>query len=256
MVKFKVNLPGEGGHFVVTRAYEKLCREMHDLKHRKGRIIQVIGAPGTGKSTNIYQAIKELDMDVYNAVLLLDDVDESPSEVYQNFFKTLKEDMGAKSVEEVYRKASKYDAILLADRFHDSHYLYEGKVGFSLWMDRKGVKSFPFYLRFIVHYFRNISRLRGVNLVFQTAWTIKVNGEKRDLFTDFGGLSRFFVSLLKIFFVVVEISYSEPEIMEIVKTHLPDADEERIKLLREQYGSRIRFILQAVQKKTTMDRRR
>lgn len=250
MVKFKVNLPGEGGNFVVTEAYRRLRRELQDLKTHKGRIIHVIGAPGTGKSTNIYQAIEDLDLKVYNAVLLLDDVNQSASEVYHSFFDTFKEDMGVKSVEELYRKASTYDAILLADRFHDSQYLYEDRVGFSLWMDNKGVKSFPFYFRFIMHYIRNLSRLRDVNLVFQTAWTIRVNGEKKDLFTDFGWLSRFLVAIIGLFFVVVPVSYSETEITEIVKTYRPDADEEKIKLLYMQYGSKIRFILQALKEET------
>jgi len=87
--------------------------------------------------------------------------------------------MKVNSIDGVFDKASEYDAVLLADRFHDSHYLYEGKVGFSLWMDNKGFGSFPFYFSLIILYFRNLSRFRKVNLVFQTAWTFRTRGVKR-----------------------------------------------------------------------------
>lgn len=246
MVRFKVNKPDDRQDFVITTAYKKLYGQLNDLKTHKGRIVHVMGAPGTGKSANIYEAIENLDLNVYNAVLVLDHVDQDSFEVYHKFFDALKEDMKVKSVEEVYKKASKYDAILFADRFHDAHYLYGDMVGFSLWMNNNGMRSFPFYLLLILHYIWNIFRFRGINLVFQTSWAIRIKGVKRDLFTDFGLFSRLLVSILKIFFVVVEISYTESEIIEIVKKRVPDADEEEIKLYMDQYGSRIRFILESL----------
>lgn len=246
MVKYKVNTPDEAHDFVVTRAYKRLYEQLNDLKTHKGRIVHVIGAPGTGKSSNLYEAIKSLDLNVYSAVLVLDDTSQSSFEVYHEFFDTLKEDMKVGNMEEVHRKASQYDAILFADKFHDAHYLYDGKVGFSSWMNDKGIRAFPFYLLLILHYLRNIFKFRRINLVFQTSWAVKRNGVKYDLFTDFGLFSRLLTSTLKLFFVVVEISYTESEIMEIVKKHLPDADEEEVKSLVKQHGSRVRFILQSL----------
>lgn len=248
MVKYKVNTPDDDQDFVATAAYKRLSGQLNDLKIHKGRIIHVIGAPGTGKSANIYQAIKDLDLNVFNAVLALDDVHQSSFEVYHKFFDTLKEDMGVDSVEEVYMKASEYDAVLLADKFHDSQYLYDDKVGFSLWVDNKGIRSFPFYLLLVLHYFRNISKFRGVNLIFQTAWTFRIKGVKYDLFTDFGPLSKLLVRILRIFFMVVEIFYTESEIIAIVKKRVPHAEEKEIKSYIKQYGNRIRYILQAINK--------
>ena len=248
MVKFKVNTAEDDQDFRATTAYKKLYARLKDLKTRKGRIIHVIGAPGTGKSANIFQAVKDLDLNVYNAVLALDDIHQSSTEVYNKFFDTLKEDMKVNSIDGVFDKASEYDAVLLADRFHDSHYLYEGKIGFSLWMDNKGFGSFPFYFSLIILYFRNLSKFRKVNLVFQTAWTFRTRGVKKDLFTDFGLFSRLMVSLLKLFFDVVEISYSESEIIDIVKKRIPDVEAEEIRSYIERYGNRIRFILKAIEK--------
>ncbi len=246
MVRYKVNTEEDGQDFVVTTAYQKLYGQLKDLKTHKGKIIHVLGAPGTGKSANIYEVIKSLDLNVYDAPLALDDVDKNSFEVYHEFFNTLKEDMKVKSVEEVYKLASEYDAVLWADKFHDSQYLYDNKVGFSVWMDNKGIRTFPFYLLLILHYFWNIFKFQKINLIFQTAWTIRIKGVKYDCFTDFGLFSKLLKFILKIFFVVVEISYTEPEIIEIVKKRVPDAEEKEIKLYIKQYGSRIRFILQAV----------
>jgi len=53
---------------------------------------------------------------------------------------------------------------------------------------------------------------------------------------------------LKLFFEVVEISYSESEIIDIVKKRTPDVEEEEIRSYIERYGNRIRFILKAIEK--------
>lgn len=243
----KVNSPDEKREFVVTEAYQRLYSSLKNLKNVKGRIIHVVGAPGTGKSTNIYEAINNLNLDVYDAGLILGDVDRNSWEVYQDFFKSLKKDMGVKSKEELYEKLTLYDGVLFADRFHDSQYIYDGKVGFSLWVDYKGLKTFPIYLFFISYYLRNVVRFRRVNLIFQTAWKIHIRGVKYDLFTDFGLFSKFLTGFLRIFFEVVDISYTESEIIEIVEKRLPDVDEEQIKLYIKKYGSRIRFILMALE---------
>lgn len=247
MDRHKVNSPDDNREFVVTEAYQKLYSSLKDLKNVKGRIIHVVGAPGTGKSTNIYEAINNLKLNVYDAGLILDSVDKNSWEVFQEFFKTLRDDMGVKNNEELCEKVALYDGILFADRFHDSQYICDGKAGFSLWVDNKGLKAFPIYLFFISHYLRNIFRFRRVNLIFQTAWKIHIKGVKYDLFTDFGLLSKFLIGFLRIFFEVVEITYTESEIMEIVKKRLPYADEKEIKLYINKYGSRIRFILQLLE---------
>jgi hypothetical protein len=247
MVNYKVNSSGDHQVFVVTEAYRKLYDMFKSLKTRKGRIIHVLGAPGTGKSANIYETINGLDLNVYHAILLMDHVKKSSGEVFKEFFNTLKVDMKVKSNEELYEKASEYDAVLFADKFHDSHFLDENKVGFSMWMDYMGVKTFPFYLLVIVEYLKHRSELKKVNIVFQTAWTIRIRGVKHDLFTDFGLLSKLLIGILKLFFEVVEISYRESEIIEIVKKRLPDVDEERVKPCTRKYGSKIRFILEALE---------
>ena len=248
MVRYKVNTPDEGRVFVETDAYKRLYNLFKDLKNHKGRIIHVVGAPGTGKSANIYQAIDNLDLHVFEAGLSLDNWDKSWLEVHREFFNRLRMDMKVNSNGDCYLKAAEYDAVLWADRFHDSQLFYDDKVGFSVWMDHKGFKSLPFYLALIFQYLWNIFKFRRINLIFQTAWTIRIKGVKYDLFTDFGLFSKFLFLILKIFFVVIEISYTESEIIEIVKKHLPDADEQEIKINRKKYGNRIRFILQSQKK--------
>ena len=246
MVEYKVNSPEDSQEFVTTHAYNKLYGRLKALKNRKGRIIHVIGAPGTGKSANIYEAVNELKLNVYEPILILDNVDESSWKIYHDLFKTLRIGLNVKSNEKIFKKASEYDAVLWADKFHDSHLLHENKVGFSQWMNNKGLKSFLFYFLLILYYFRHIFKLRKINLVFQTAWTIHVGGIKYDLFTDFGLISKLLILILKVFFEVVEISYTESEIVEIVKKHKPEANESEIRFYIKRYGNKIRLILQSL----------
>lgn len=248
MVNYKVNSPEDNKIFTVTRAYGKICDLFKDLKTQKGRIIHILGAPGTGKSANIYEAIKDLNLNVYDAILMMDDVDKSSKEVFKDFFNSLKYDLKVKKSEDVYLKVAEYDAILFADKFHDSHLLYENKVGFSLWVDHKGFKTLPFYILSIYEYIRHIKEFKNLNLIFQTAWTVRVKGVKYDLFTDLGVFSRLLVGLLKLLFDVVEVSYLESEIIEIVQNLLPDTDEERIKPGIRKYRNKIRFILESLKK--------
>lgn len=246
MAPYKVNSAEDNRNFIVTSAYHKIYDLFKDLKNRKGRIIHILGAPGTGKSANIYEAMFNLDLNIYEAFLLLEDVDKSSGEVYREFFNTLKRDMGVKQRKDLYLEASKYDAILFADKFHDSHLLHKNKVGFSLWADNKGFRTLPFYLRIILDYIRHIKDFRSINLIFQTAWTIKVKGVKKDLFSDFGLFSKVLVGLLKLFFEVVEVSYYPSEIIEIIKKHNTNAGEDEIKICIEKYGDNIRYILQSL----------
>ena len=246
MVRYKVNRPKDSLEFVYTNAYNKLYDVLKQLKNNKGRIIHVIGAPGTGKSANIFKAINELELNVHEPFLILDDADESAWKVYREFFMTLKNDLNVNNDVELFKKAAEYDALVWADKFHDSHLLYRNKTGFSQWMNNKGLKSFLFYFLLILYYFRHIFKLRKINLVFQTAWTIHVGGIKYDLFTDFGLISKLLILILKVFFEVVEISYTESEIVEIVKKHKPEANESEIRFYIKRYGNKIRLILQSL----------
>lgn len=248
MVKFKVNSSEDDQLFVATKAYNKLYNTLKSLKTSKGRIIHVIGAPGTGKSSNIYEAIDRCELNVYDANLLIDNEKKSSAEVFNEFLNTIKRDMEVNSNKEMYAKASEYDTVLFADRFHDSHFFDENKIGLSIWANYNGVKTFPFYLMVISEYLKNRNELKQVNIIFQTAWTIRFRGSKYDLFTDFGPLTKLFVGLLKLMFEVVEVSYSETEITEIIKEHMPDADEKQIKFCIGRYGSKIRFILEDLEK--------
>ena len=115
-----------------------------------------------------------------------------------------------------------------------------------MWVDNKGIKTLPFYLLLIWQYFRHYREFKNINLIFQTAWKIRIKGVKYDLFTDFGLFSALIKQLLRILFVVVEISYTPDEIIEIVKKHRPEADDKEIEQNIKKYGSRIRFILQSI----------
>lgn len=247
MAPYKVKSYEDGEVFVVTSAYKKLYRKLKTLNTTKGRIIHVIASPGTGKSANIYAVLKDLDLNIYDAILLMDDVKKSSREVFREFFKTLENDLEVDSKDEVYRKVSLYDAVLFADKFHDSQFLDENKVGLSMWTDYKSIKSFPFYLLCIYEYFNHRNDLIKVNIIFQTAWTVRIKGVKYDLFTDFGPLSTVMRFLLKLLFEVVEISYSEKETIEIVKYHLPDVDDAQIKKCIQKYGHKPRFICEALE---------
>lgn len=250
MEKYKVKSPEDGKVFVVTRAYQKLYQKFRNLKKEKGRIIHVIGSPGTGKSANIYSALNNLDLNIYDAILLMDGVEKSSREVFKEFFTTLKDDLGVESDAEVYQKASEFDAVLFADKFHDSQFLDESKVGLSMWTDYKSIKSFPFYLLCIIEYVKHRKALKKVNIIIQTAWTVRIKGVKYDLFTDFSILSRIMAGMLKLFFEVVEISYSESETIKIVKHIMGDVEEDQIRLCIEKYGCKPRFICTALEKES------
>lgn len=247
MAPYKVKSYEDGEVFVVTRAYKKLYRKLKTLNITRGRVIHVIGSPGTGKSANIYAVLKDLDLNIYDAILLMDDVKKSYREVFREFFNTLQKDLEVDSKDEVYQKVSQYDAVLFADKFHDSQFLDNNKVGLSMWTDYKSIKSFPFYLLCIYEYFRHRNDLKKINIIFQTAWTVRIKGVKYDLFTDFGPLSGVMRFILKLLFEVVEISYSEKETIEIVKYHLPKVSGEQIKKCIQKYGHKPRFICEALE---------
>ncbi len=62
-----------------------------------------------------------MGLNVYDVELTIKDVDLDSEEVFKEIYKFLKKDLGANSKEEIYKRLSKFDAILFADKFHDSH---------------------------------------------------------------------------------------------------------------------------------------
>ena len=248
MKKFKVNSEWDSKNFVFTKSFRKIYRIFLSLKALKGRSILIIGAPGTGKSANIYSALKILDLNIYDPTFFLENVKISSKKVYQEFFRTLRENFGVKTNTEVYRKVKDYDAVLLADKILDSEFLNEKKVGLSLWSEYKGIRAFPFYILVFFQYLKHRRDLEDINLIIQTALMVKIRGVKYDLLTDFSIISQIFVFILEIFFDVVRISYSEEETIEIIKNKFKFVDEETIRLCIKKYGYKPRFIFEALEK--------
>ena len=248
MAKYKVNSACDNELFLITDCYIKLCQILKSLKKDKGKIIHVIGAPGTGKSANIYYALNDLNLNAYNVKFCLKSEKATSKQVFDTIFEGLNKDMGVKSKEEIYKKLSEYDAVLIADNFHDFHNLDSNYVGFSKWTDHAGFKAFYFYLLCIAEYIRHRKYFKNMNIVLQTAWRIYIRGKKYDLFSDLGMFSKILVNMLKIGFDVAEISYSEKETIEIVKMHVEDANMESIEQYIQKYGCKPRFICDALEK--------
>jgi hypothetical protein len=245
MVNRKVLSAKDNGSFIKTSSFYELCSLLKTLKTSKGRFILVLGAPGTGKSANIYQALSLLDLYVYDAFLFID-IDSKPGEVYKIFWDTLKKDMGVKSRKEIYKKASEYDLVLFADPFLDSEYIDHKKVGLGLWTEENGPSTFPFYFKVLYEFVKHYKDLKNVNVVAQTAWVFKFRGVRYDILTDFDFLSRILVFLVKKLFEVVLISYSKEEIIKIVRSHPNAGSEEKIEKCIKKYGKRPRFIFEAL----------
>lgn len=248
MADYKVQSEGDNGDFVYTRSFRKIYRMFRSLKNRKGRFVMITGTPGTGKSANIYSALKSLDLNVYDPTLFLDD-EMSASEVFSEFYRTLREDLGVKTNEEVYLKVQEYDMVLLADKLLDSEFIDKDKVGLSLWTLNKGFDTFPFYYGVLMEYLKHRKDLQGINVVIQTAFVFRFKGVKYDLLTDFYILSEILVFILERFFEVIKISYSEEETLQIVKSYFKDVDEDQVTLCIKKYGCKPRFIFEALEKR-------
>jgi hypothetical protein len=247
MGKYKINSVSDNGVFVVTESFIKLCNTFISLKDTRGKVIHVIGAPGTGKSANIYAALEELGLNIYDVESPIKDVTISSREVFNGVYREIKEYIGAGSKEEVYKGLSSYDAILFADRFHDSHLMDKNTVGFSVWTTNTGFKAINFYLICISEYLKERNAFKSINIILQTAWRFNFRGKKYDIFSDLGIISIFFVTLMRIFFDVVVISYSPQETFEIVKSHI-NTDDKLIERYIHEYGSKPRSICEALEK--------
>lgn len=248
MPDYKVKSEGEGSGFIYTRSFRKIIRSFRNLKTHKGRFILIIGSPGTGKSANIYTALKSLDLNVYDPILFLDNVDMSSSEVFSEFYRTLREDLGVKNNEEIYHKAQEFDAVLLADKILDSEFIDKDKVGISLWTLNKGFDAFPFYFKVFLERLNYRKDLKKINLIIQTALVFRFKGVEYDLLTDFNIISRIMVLIISLLFEVIKISYSKEETLRIVKNNFVDVDEKQIKSCIKKHGCKPRFIFEALEK--------
>ncbi|HHT18767.1 MAG: hypothetical protein QM396_05090 [Euryarchaeota archaeon] len=247
MADYKVQSEGDNDDFVYTRSFRKIYNMFRSLKNQKGRFVLITGSPGTGKSANIYTALKILDLNVYDPTLFLDDPDMSSSEVFSEFYRTLRKDLGVKTNEEVYKKVQEYDVVLLADKILDSEFIDQDKVGLSLWSLNKGFDTFPFYFGILMEYFKHKNDLTQVNVVIQTAFVFRFKGVKYDILTDFFIVSQFIVFILNLFFDVIRISYSKEETREIVKKNFK-VDDKQIMLYIEEYGCKPRVIFEKLEK--------
>lgn len=238
---YKINSPLDNRVFVETEAYLKLKGVLDNLRDSRGNIIHVIGTPGTGKSTNIYRAIDELGLRVYDVECNLKDLSATPREVFNTIIEDIKDDLDARDNREAYRRLSSFDAVLFADRFHDSHLLGDDVHGFSEWT-LKSRKTPYFYLLCIREYLKYMGEFKHLNIIFQTAWRLKIGKRKYDIFTDIPILSRMLSKILGMIFTVVKIEYTPKETIKIIKAHL-NLEEEKIKKYIRVYGCRPRYIL-------------
>jgi hypothetical protein len=250
MAKYKIQCKEHNRTFVETQSYQRLLETFSILRSKRGNIIHVVGAPGTGKSINICAAQEELGLDFYEVKLILPSSHLTSRDVFNLMIKSMKEDLEVNINKMLLKHLKKFDAIVFADQFHDYHLVDNESVGFSQWTDFMGLKTFNFYFICIWEYLKHWKEFQDINLVLQTAWRIRLRGKKKDLFTDVGLFSKLALILLKVLFNVAEISYSEKETISIVKNHLKDVDEDLIKQYIKKYRCKPRFICQAIKKRS------
>jgi hypothetical protein len=246
MGNFKVNTGSDNQTFVKTRSYRDLYNKLKTLKFQHGRIIHVVGAPGTGKSSNLYAAVEEAGLNCFDLELGLINPYADASEVMDQIYHDLKFGLNVRSKSELYHNLAGYDALLIADQFHDAHLINPEKVGYSLWTKTKGIGSLKFYFLCMKEYLLNRRDYKEINIVLQTAWRVKIGKKKKDLFTDFGILSRIFLAMLGLFFEVVEVRYSREETVEIVLMHV-DVDQKTIEAYIDELGNKPRLVCQAIE---------
>jgi hypothetical protein len=239
---YKVNSADDNNIFIETEPYRCLLGAISSMKDVRGEILHVVGAPGTGKSANIYRAISEADLHVYEVPCNLESTDLSADDVLHQLVDGMKEELDADTVTDIYRRFTEFDAVLFADRFHDSHE-FSSFTGFSQWTARGSLEPLRFYFKCIVEYLRNRRILSEVNIIFQTAWRFYFRGKKYDLFTDIPVISSLLFHTLSIPFRAIKIDYTREETLNIIRAHL-DADESEVQRLIDIYGCRPRIILE------------
>ncbi len=246
MGKYKINSAIDNCIFVVTEPFLKLCNMFKTLKNNHGKIIHVVGAPGTGKSANIYAAIEKQGLNVYDVKSPIKDVNINSQKVFNSVYNGFKKDFNVKSKKEVYDCLAGFDAILFADMFHDSHLVDNDTVGFSVWAGHAGFGAIKFYLLCVAEYLKERREYKRINIILQTAWRFHFRGKKYDLFTDMGIFSKIVLAVMNTIFDVVVISYKPEETIKIVKNYVK-ADDKLIEHYIHEYGSKPRFICQALE---------
>jgi len=244
--EYKIRCSEDNRYFIETQSYLRLRDTFKKMRNSRGQIIHVVGAPGTGKSTNIYAAMEKLDMNFYEVKLKLPNSQLNSKEVFHQMIKSMGDDLEINPIENLLKYLKKFDAVVFADQFHDFQLVDNESVSFSQWTDFNGLKTFSFYLICIWEYLKHWKEFQDINLILQTAWRIRFRGKKKDLFTDMGLFSKLALILLKILFNVVKISYSEKETINIVKSYLKDVDEDVIRQYIKKYHCKPRFICQAI----------
>lgn len=247
MELFRVFSEIEKGKFVNTCSYKELYKKFQNLKSDKGKILFVVGAPGTGKTANIITAIEQLNLNIFrfNDKIPFDLINSK--EIFSEISNSFKYQLGTTSTEEAFKCISDFDAVMFGDNVQPTKFENEKSIPFSYWTERAGFKALYFYFLCIIEYFNHKENYKKVNIIFQTAFEINFNGKTYYLFTDLGILSKFAVLLFKIFFDLIVISYSEKETIEIVKCHVKTSDND-IKHLIKKYGRKPRFICQELSK--------
>ncbi len=182
METFKVNSSSDNETFIKTVSYRNLYNKLKGLKSSRGRIIHVVGAPGTGKSANIHASMMELDLKFYDVKLHVTDRNAGADELLNQIYTDMKLSLGSKSKSELFQDLAGYHALLIADSFHDSHLLNNKYIGYSLWTKNNGISSLKFYFLCINEYVRNRKYYKEINLIFQTAWRVKIGKKKYDSF--------------------------------------------------------------------------
>ena len=250
MDKYKIKSREDNRTFVKTQSYQTLLETFSALRSTRGNIIHVVGAPGTGKSTNIYAAQEKLGLNFYEVKLTLPNTHLNSRDVFNQMIRSMEDDLEINPHEKITTHLKKFDAVVFADQFHDYHLLDNERVGFSQWTYFRGFRTFNFYFICIMEYLRHWTEFRDLNLVLQTAWRIYFGSNRKDLFTDVGPFSKLALMLLKVPFDVVEISYSEKETINIVKSHLDNVNDDLIRQYIKKYGYKPRFICQAIKNRT------
>ncbi|WBF10474.1 ATP-binding protein [Methanothermobacter marburgensis] len=239
---YKVNSVSDNSVFVETESYRRLLEALEVIRESRGNILHVVGAPGTGKSANLYRGIQEVGLDVYEVPCNLESADVDADYVFRHLLDEMKAELGADNRGDLYSKLAEFDAVVFADRFHDSHDFSEF-TGFSQWTATAGSETLKFYLKCILEYIRNTRKFSNMNIIFQTAWRFYFRGKKLDIFTDIPILSSVLFHSLRIPFTAVRIDYTVTETLNIIKAH-SGADEEEIRRYIELYGCRPRTVLE------------
>ena len=95
-------------------------------------------------------------------------------------------------------------------------------------------------------YLKERREYKRINIILQTAWRFHFRGKKYDLFTDMGIFSKIVLAVMNTIFDVVVISYKPEETIKIVKNYVK-ADDKLIEHYIHEYGSKPRFICQALE---------